>query len=274
MLLIKRAGMFYCYSYALIQVLQLINLDRPIIRSFTANEPKAGSEVDFEIEEDSGSEDIRIDDHDAMNYLDRVDLLSRVVNQPSRVDVTEQAGLVTLQITEVEHEPERVNLENYRRLLLDSEAFERFLFAIRSRNTLSGTDTTVREVLRGQILKAIDSASKEFRKTTEGYLKPRISRWRRPNTYNLSLELDWDPIAFLRNEGYDGQPSQILGNIITLTGDEEASQALSCQEYMEQIWPYTGLKTLDNLCQALDTMGKTDTHGKFNDYYLPVSKAC
>lgn len=241
-------------------------MGRPIIRSFTANGPTTGSEIDLEIAEDSGSEDLHINDHDAMNYLDRVELLSRVVNQPSRVDVTEQADLVLLQIAEVEHEPERADLENYRRLLLDSEAFERFLFAIKSRNRLSGVDTTVMQVLRGQTLKAIESVSKEFRKTTEGYLKPRISRWRRPNTYSLSLELDWDPITFLRNEGYDGQPSQVLGKIITLTGDEETSQALSCQEYMEQIWPYTGLKTLENLCQALDTMGKMDANSKFSDY--------
>jgi hypothetical protein len=66
--------------------------------------------------------------------------------------------------------------------------------------------------------------------------------------------VDWDPVAFLAEQEYGEPPSFAIFNAITLTGTCVAVQALTCLDYMNQVWPEIGHHTL-GLIQTLVTSG-------------------
>jgi hypothetical protein len=69
----------------------------------------------------------------------------------------------------------------------------------------------------------------------------RISRRRKPDLYTAQFELAWDLMGFLQEQEYpDEDLSRVIGRVITLSGDHECVQALTCAKYMEQVWPLTG----------------------------------
>ncbi|CZR60568.1 uncharacterized protein PAC_10464 [Phialocephala subalpina] len=68
---------------------------------------------------------------------------------------------------------------------------------------------------------------------------------------NGFFEITWDLPAFIGHE-YAQESNLQLGSIITITGSSTDAQALSCAEYMRQVWPTTGTETLKVLQDALD----------------------
>ncbi|KAL9087250.1 MAG: hypothetical protein Q9165_006744 [Trypethelium subeluteriae] len=65
------------------------------------------------------------------------------------------------------------------------------------------------------------------------------------STLSASLEvlefcLDWDPFTFIREQNYPGPPHKAIGTAITLTGSADDAQALTCEQYMQQMWPSSG----------------------------------
>lgn len=76
----------------------------------------------------------------------------------------------------------------------------------------------------------------------------RISRMRSPALYTTVYEIPWDLTRFLREQGYDAELSpNTIGRVITLTGGAEFAQAISCEGYMEQMWPLTGADIIELL---------------------------
>jgi hypothetical protein len=65
------------------------------------------------------------------------------------------------------------------------------------------------------------------------------------------FEIFWDLPAFIDHEFPDETALQ-LGSIITITGQDIDAQALTCAEYMRQVWPTTGSETLKALQMAMD----------------------
>ncbi|KAI9790079.1 MAG: hypothetical protein M1816_005549 [Peltula sp. TS41687] len=68
----------------------------------------------------------------------------------------------------------------------------------------------------------------------------RISPWRPPVAETLIIKLEWNPIAFILEQGYSEDPSIAIQRAITLTGSPTDAQALSCLEYLNQTWPSSG----------------------------------
>jgi hypothetical protein len=69
---------------------------------------------------------------------------------------------------------------------------------------------------------------------------PRISPRRPPVAESLIFRLEWNPIAFILEQGYSEDPSIAIQRAITLTGSPTDAQALSCLEYLNQTWPSSG----------------------------------
>jgi hypothetical protein len=65
------------------------------------------------------------------------------------------------------------------------------------------------------------------------------------------FEIFWDLPAFITHEFPDETALQ-LSSIITITGPDIDTQALTCAEYMHQMWPTTGSETLKALQMAMD----------------------
>jgi hypothetical protein len=80
-----------------------------------------------------------------------------------------------------------------------------------------------------------------------------VSRGHSYNTgvCNAFFEILWDLPVFIMNEFPDETALQ-LGSVITLTGSTIDAQALTCAEYMRQVWPTTGPETLKALQEVMD----------------------
>lgn len=61
----------------------------------------------------------------------------------------------------------------------------------------------------------------------------------------------WDLPGFIHQE-YPQEQELKLGLVITITGSGIDAQALTCAEYMRQVWPATGYDTLKALEEAID----------------------
>ncbi|KAE9374285.1 hypothetical protein N431DRAFT_556628 [Stipitochalara longipes BDJ] len=69
------------------------------------------------------------------------------------------------------------------------------------------------------------------------------------------FEIAWDLIGFLKDKYLDAQEIR-LGSLITIVGTGDEMQAITCVEYMKQVWPVTGPETLIVLQGALDQEGE------------------
>lgn len=69
---------------------------------------------------------------------------------------------------------------------------------------------------------------------------PRMSTRRMPVAESLIFGVDWNPLTFIIDQRYSGDPSVALLNAITLTGSPKNAQALSCVDYLNQTWPLSG----------------------------------
>lgn len=68
----------------------------------------------------------------------------------------------------------------------------------------------------------------------------------------------WNLPRFIQEE-YTWETNLKLSLVITITGSSNEAQALSCAEYMQQVWPATGYDTLKALEEAIEK-GEGNTH--------------
>lgn len=148
-------------------------------------------------------------------------------------------------------ETELPALAAYRALIRGAPAYSWFLNNIRRECTLSPPEPNLIGEIRNAILDALPSS-------------PKISRRKPAETFNVSFMVDWDPIAFIREEEYTERPEDAIERTITLTGSAASAQALTCGEYLRQTWPSTGGQILD-LAKSL-VSGKSRASGN----YLPL----
>lgn len=88
----------------------------------------------------------------------------------------------------------------------------------------------------------------------------RISPMRSPALYTTYYELPWDLMRFLLEQEYDsGVCPDKISRVITITGGAEFAQALSCKDYMEQMWPLTGVDIVSLLEDMIRAPGQDHT---------------
>ncbi|UKZ80339.1 hypothetical protein TrVFT333_008097 [Trichoderma virens FT-333] len=75
----------------------------------------------------------------------------------------------------------------------------------------------------------------------------RVSRGQMPQRYNFKFIVDWDPCLFLREQGYLERPEIAVARAITITGSETDTQATTTTQYLNQMWPSSGVHLLDLL---------------------------
>jgi hypothetical protein len=163
-----------------------------------------------------------------------MDLLLDPSRKPSERDADEEPDLMP------------VDIQQYRQALHNSKAFPWLVSRIKRDIYTRGTDASTMESVSSMVMQELGKIS------PEAYTgSARISRWKKPESYSLIFHLDWNPVDFHKEQGYQGKPDQVIGRIITVTGDYRFAQVLSCQEYMERTWPITGVQTLDVIREAI-----------------------
>ncbi|QGA14415.1 hypothetical protein EYB26_002068 [Talaromyces marneffei] len=129
-------------------------------------------------------------------------------------------------------ETEFPGLAAYRSLIRGAPAYNWFLNNIRRECALAPPELNLIGEIRNTILDALPSS-------------PKISRRKPAETFNMSFMVDWDPVAFLREEEYTESSENAIEGAIILTGSTVSAQALTCGEYLRQTWPSTGEQILD-----------------------------
>jgi hypothetical protein len=129
-------------------------------------------------------------------------------------------------------ETELPGLAAYRSLIRGAPAYSWFLNNIRRECTLAPPEPNRIGEIRNTILDAFPSS-------------PKISRRKPAKSFSVSFMINWDPVAFLREEEYTERPEDAIERAITLTGSTVSAQALTCGGYLRQMWPSTGEQILD-----------------------------
>ncbi|KAF2969785.1 hypothetical protein GQX73_g3778 [Xylaria multiplex] len=149
---------------------------------------------------------------------------------------------------ECPEEPELMvlGLEEYRKILAEDPSYAWMLARLRRNLILS----TVQYDIVNQIRSTIQLA---FPETNH------VSRKKSPEEVQVTFTAHWDIMGFLRQQGYGIADSKAIANSITLTGTRSHAQALTCQQYMAQMWPLTGSQMLKLIQETLKTAERKKT---------------
>lgn len=124
-----------------------------------------------------------------------------------------------------------MSLAVYREFIFNCPAYEWLILNLRKEVLLTHSEPNHMGSIREIITESLPSTRK-------------ISRKKSPESYKMTFEVDWDPLAFLEKQMYDISPPEALERSITLTGSIQSSQALPCTAYLSQTWPLTGEYTM------------------------------
>lgn len=113
--------------------------------------------------------------------------------------------------------------------LTGSQAYEWLLAKVRTAMVLTKVDGIRAEAIRNEILDGLRSGYEQGNYSCE--------------VVEAQFHIDWDLLGFLKAK-YPNELGLSLASLITMVGTGEDVQALSCAQYMDQVWPVTGSETL------------------------------
>ncbi|KAI1130990.1 hypothetical protein F5Y10DRAFT_93783 [Nemania abortiva] len=136
-----------------------------------------------------------------------------------------------------EIEPPSVQEQEYRKLMTESPAYLWLIKTMQREAFLSRGDSNLMERIGATILKALPS--------------PHLSRKTSSKEHTAIFQLDWDPISFLKEQGYSQPPWEAFERAITLTGSMDDAQALTTVDYISQVWSTSGKYAIALLTAAI-----------------------
>ncbi|KAH6712444.1 hypothetical protein BKA61DRAFT_736846 [Leptodontidium sp. MPI-SDFR-AT-0119] len=152
---------------------------------------------------------------------------------------------------EEEEEEEDYGMTNFpdaRKFLIDSDAYQWLIARLQSELVLTSRKGTTIEDIRCDIFKGLENQHNK-----QNYR----------STYEADFEMQWSPKDFVE-EQFPQNRNQPLGAVIVLCGSEINAQALTCSEYMLQVWPKTGLGVL----RAFETCLADSQLNSTNEYEI------
>jgi len=119
--------------------------------------------------------------------------------------------------------------------LVNSGPFKKLISSIKTSMALTPRDGTLMNIISKRIVGELSRLSKKHNTTQDTAI----------------FKLAWDPIQFLA-QTYPEDLNQDLAGVIVIVGDAIDAQVTTCENYMRQTWPLTGLDTLMGLQRALN----------------------
>lgn len=141
------------------------------------------------------------------------------------------------------------------KILLESEAYQWLVSVMQRTARLNGIDPNFMASHRENINQQLQSiATREAQKQRIHRL---VTSKRPPPRYIARFDLSWDLLNFLREE-YEGEsPAEVVGQVVTLTGDGHLVQAATCRGYLQQVWPTTGSEFMDLVEDMITRTGQS-----------------
>jgi hypothetical protein len=134
-------------------------------------------------------------------------------------------------------ELELADLEKYRHILIESSPYRWLVSSIHRESAMAVAGPNLASAIRGQIVQKLGRL-----RTISLKAPPELSR--------VAFKVPLDLPAIFEEQQYDVSAAEALPKVITLTGHGDNVQAVTCLDYMTQIWPQTG-PAIIYLCQQL-----------------------
>jgi hypothetical protein len=156
-------------------------------------------------------------------------MADKEVDIPSELDISalDEAGLDTYSDSDSSDETYMPDPSKYQEFISKSPAYEWLLASLRQELLLISTHPNAREIIHEKILSILPSSS-------------RISKRKSTAAINVTFRITWNPLNFVKAQGYKEKPDDVIERAITLTGSDKDAQALTCKEYLCQVWPSSG----------------------------------
>lgn len=122
-------------------------------------------------------------------------------------------------------------ISKYGRLLFREPAYTWFLAWMGRESSMDPTSLGMAKAIRKEISDSFPSLQL-------------VSRRRSAQSYTATFQIQWDPHAFIEDEGYKEDAEHVVETAITLTGSLGDAQALTCGQYLHQVWPTSGRNIL------------------------------
>lgn len=98
---------------------------------------------------------------------------------------------------------------------------------------------------------------------------------------NMTFHLEWNPIAYISDLGFQSSSVHILDKVLCLTGTYCEAQAMTVSEYIRQTWPVTG-EPIKSILQELITRSEghkctftlPETKGAYMSAHLVSKELC
>jgi hypothetical protein len=119
----------------------------------------------------------------------------------------------------------------YRDFIFKAPAYEWLIANLRKECFLAPAEPNSMEAIRRKIIYSLPSSHE-------------VSRKKLAEAYKITFEIEWDPLAFVKEQKYKEQPDEAIEIAITLIGSAKDAQALTCAQYLRQTWPSAGGHTV------------------------------
>jgi hypothetical protein len=122
-------------------------------------------------------------------------------------------------------------LSAYRDFIFKAPAYEWLIASLRRECLLTLAELNSMEAIRREIISSLPSSHE-------------VSRKKSAEAYKMTFGIEWDPLAFVKEQEYREEPDEAVEIAITLTGSAKDAQALTCAQYLRQTWPSAGEHTI------------------------------
>jgi hypothetical protein len=132
---------------------------------------------------------------------------------------------------EVDGEINKPEYLAYRDFIFKTPAYEWLLTNLRRELHLAPAEPSSMDSIRRKIINSLPSSHK-------------VSKKKSADAYQMTFEIEWEPLAFVKEQEYTEGPDEAVEIAITLTGSVRDAQALTCAQYLCQTWPLAGEHTI------------------------------
>ena len=136
-------------------------------------------------------------------------------------------------------ELEIADLNRYQKIITGSLAYHWLVSSINRESTMTTTGPNLASAIRHQIAQKL------------GRLRT-ISRKAPIKVESVMFEVSVDFLGFFEKQQYNVSAANALPMVVTLTGEGDNVQAVTCLEYLTQTWPQTGPSIMQFLQQLLE----------------------
>lgn len=166
---------------------------------------------------------MELNDRMEMWYHTQENANNDLENEQNNADIKPETLSTSHNVPMEDNDGNLIEIAIYRKVISDSQAYKWLLGSIQRTSALYPAEQNAQDAIRERILNSIP-------------LPRTVGRHDQPKVYQTTFTINWNPIAFVTEQGYDQDKDGFLGKIITITGSRIDAQAMTSLQYLHQTW--------------------------------------